>query len=63
VSRGGGSGEEAQKNGDLAAQRKLSKKEIFKLILAAYATSLPYLVLFVVLMLIAVWIVTTFLFH
>lgn len=37
MSRGGGSGEEAQKNGDLAAQRKLSKKEIFKLILAAYA--------------------------
>ena len=44
-------------------QQKLPRREIFKLILATYAASLPYLILFLVLMLIAVWFVTTVLFH
>lgn len=43
--------------------RKLPPREILKLILATYATSLPYVVLFVVLMLIATWVVTTYLFR
>jgi len=56
-------GKEVERTSDQPAERKLSLKEILKLILAAYATSLPYLVLFVVVMLIAVWFFTTVVFH
>lgn len=36
-------------------------REILKLILATYAASLPYLLLFVVAMLLVIWAVATFL--
>jgi hypothetical protein len=40
---------------------RLSRRQVFRLILATYATSLPYVVLFVVVMLLVTWVMTTFL--
>lgn len=42
---------------------RLSRKEVARLVLATYASSLPYVLLFVIVMLVATWVVTTFLFH
>ena len=42
---------------------KLSPFEILKLILRTYAATLPYIVIFVAVMLVATWVVTTMVFR
>lgn len=41
-----------------AARRKLSRGQVFRLILRTYGASAPYIVVFVAVMLIATWTVT-----
>ncbi len=42
---------------------KLPPFEIFKLILRTYAATLPYIIIFVAVMLVATWVFTTLVFH
>lgn len=42
---------------------KLTPFEIFRLILRTYAASLPYIVIFVAVMLVATWVFTTLVFR
>lgn len=42
---------------------KLTPFEVFKLILRTYAATLPYIVIFVAVMLVATWVLTTVVFQ
>ncbi len=43
--------------------RRVPPRELLRLILASYAASLPYIVLFVVVMLVATWLLTAVVFR
>ncbi len=46
-----------------AERRKLSRGEVFQLIVRTYAVSLPYILLFIAGMLVATWFVTEIVFR
>lgn len=56
---------ERKKEGEKEARStrpKLSPFDIFKLIMRTYGATLPYIVIFVAVMLVATWVVTTLVF-
>ncbi|MBX3139567.1 MAG: hypothetical protein KF875_02305 [Trueperaceae bacterium] len=47
-----------ERDGRSGNARRVPPRELLRLILASYAASLPYVVLFVVVMLVATWLLT-----
>ena len=52
-----------QDDGYVGGRPKLRKRDVFALIWATYATTAPYLLVFVLLFLLAIWFVTEVLFR
>lgn len=62
MSRGKSEGKGERAKAGPSGRPKLSPFEIFKLIMRTYGATLPFIIIFVAVMLVATWVVTTLVF-